>query len=124
MRRAKHGSGPPAHIVGFEDPSEPGNGSPTHSSPKISGSSYALAGWNTNLYTSSCSSKFDTYMSDVEFSPDGSYFVVSTSGAHPPSRKTDFDRGRLQQARGNRTTQRVLVPQWGLREVGQSPIGT
>ena len=39
-----------------------------------------LSTWTTNLYTSGCSSKFDTYMSDVEFSPDGTYFVVSTIG--------------------------------------------
>ncbi len=42
---------------------------------------YALSPWSTNLYTSTCSTKFETYMSDVEYSQDGSYFVVSTSGA-------------------------------------------
>ncbi|MET0837990.1 MAG: PKD domain containing protein, partial [Marmoricola sp.] len=29
-----------------------------------------LNGWSTNLFTSACSSKFDTYMSDVEYSPN------------------------------------------------------
>ncbi len=47
----------------------------------ISGAAYALSTWSTNLFTSSCSSNFETYMSDVEYSPNGQFFVVSTSGA-------------------------------------------
>ncbi len=41
--------------------------------------SYSLSPWNTNLFTAACSWKFETYMSDVEYSPNGQFFVVSTS---------------------------------------------
>jgi PKD repeat protein len=37
--------------------------------------------WNTTLYTPICSpNAFDSYMRDVELSPDGSFFVVATTG--------------------------------------------
>jgi PKD repeat protein len=37
--------------------------------------------WATTLYSPICSpSAFDSYMRDVEMSPDGSYFVVGTTG--------------------------------------------
>jgi PKD repeat protein len=41
-----------------------------------------LSPWRTTLYTQACSSSFDTYMTDVEYSPGGDYFVVSTTGAY------------------------------------------
>ncbi|GAA1522659.1 PKD domain-containing protein [Nocardioides humi] len=38
--------------------------------------------WRTLRYTPACQKNaFDSYVRDVDFSPDGSYFVVATSGA-------------------------------------------
>lgn len=53
-----------------------------------------VADWYTNRYSNDisgsaqayqCYDNFDTQMRDVEFSPDGSYFVVVTSGGAPDS---------------------------------------
>jgi hypothetical protein len=36
--------------------------------------------WNTTRYQPLCVAKFSSYIRDVDFSPDGSYFVVATTG--------------------------------------------
>jgi Malectin domain len=49
-----------------------------------SGVTTSLASWSTNRYDrahNSCAGVFDTFMRDVDFSPDGTYFAVSSTGA-------------------------------------------
>jgi hypothetical protein len=38
--------------------------------------------WATTRYQQQCAAVFDTYMRDVDVPPDGSYFVVGTTGAY------------------------------------------
>lgn len=40
-----------------------------------------LSGWSTQRYVAQCTRRFDTYIRDVDISPDGAYFVVVTTGA-------------------------------------------
>jgi hypothetical protein len=41
----------------------------------------SVSSWKTDLYGNNCHPVFDTYMRDVDISPDGSYAVVVTTGA-------------------------------------------
>ncbi|MQA96357.1 MAG: hypothetical protein GEV11_17550 [Streptosporangiales bacterium] len=36
--------------------------------------------WSTEMYRPHCRSAYDTYMRGIDFAPDGSYFVVTTTG--------------------------------------------
>jgi hypothetical protein len=50
----------------------------------VGGAAASVAPWATNRFDAAhndCASVFDTFMRDVDFSPDGSYVVVSTTGA-------------------------------------------
>jgi hypothetical protein len=42
----------------------------------------SVSDWATTRYQQQCAAVFDTYMRDVDVSPDGSYFVVGTTGAY------------------------------------------
>jgi hypothetical protein len=42
----------------------------------------SVSTWHTSLYQGQCAPVFDTYMRDVDISPDGSYFAVSATGAY------------------------------------------
>lgn len=60
---------------------------------KISSSSSKLASWRTDLFESRCAKQFDTNMTDTAFSPDGSYFAVSTNGSYGGSRSLTGESG-------------------------------
>jgi PKD repeat protein len=42
----------------------------------------SVTDWSTNQYGDGCNRNFPTYMRDVDYSPDGSYFVAVTTGAY------------------------------------------
>jgi hypothetical protein len=49
----------------------------------------AVANWQTDRYSEACATVFDTYMRDVDMAPDGSWFVIVTTGAYRASRLCD-----------------------------------
>ena len=49
--------------------------------------------WNTSGYTATCASgAYDTYMRDIAFAPDGSYFAVAATGGGTFDQNTDGTR--------------------------------
>lgn len=74
----------------------------------LSGQSAQLANWDTVRYADQCSQSFDTYMRDVEFSPDGKYFVVTTTGAYGGTAKLCDTQARWE----NATTGGGQQPTW------------
>jgi hypothetical protein len=56
----------------------------------ITGPAAALTGWYTDAYAPPCAPDFQAYLRQVKFSPDGSYFVVvSTGGTNAPDKLCD-----------------------------------
>ncbi|AGL14956.1 delta-60 repeat domain-containing protein [Actinoplanes sp. N902-109] len=55
-----------------------------------SGPAAALLSWYTDAYKPECMKGFDTYLRQVKFSPDGTYFVVAATGrASSPTKLCD-----------------------------------
>ncbi|SFF86617.1 PKD domain-containing protein [Actinopolymorpha cephalotaxi] len=82
----------------------------------IGGTSASVANWQTDFYpmvksdgTSFCSSSFDSYMRDIDISPDGNYFVVTTTGAYAggPPKSCDTNSRFETRARGT-----GITPTW------------
>ncbi len=74
----------------------------------LSGAAPRLTGWGTEAYAAACSRRFPSYLRDVDISPDGTYFVVVTSGgAH---RRTLCDTAARFELRGEPDER----PTWGL----------
>ncbi len=48
----------------------------------IGGTSAVVSDWATSFYDGNCASAFQSYMRDLDISPDGQYAVVSTTGAY------------------------------------------
>jgi hypothetical protein len=70
--------------------------------------SVTIANWNTDRYTPRCAFRaFDSYVRDVAYSPDGSYFVIVATGA--PNTGTLCDAVARWEANATGTT---LQPTW------------
>jgi hypothetical protein len=81
----------------------------------IAGRTAALTSWYTDAYKPACMKGFDTYLRQVKFAPDGSYFVVAATGrASAPDRLCD-SAARFETTGGGRHN-----PTWVQRTGGDS----
>jgi hypothetical protein len=64
----------------------------------------SVSSWRTDAYAPECAPAFDTYMRAVDFAPNGSYFVVVTTGAWPAPWKLCDSAARFESGRGGRPT--------------------
>ncbi|GIF08580.1 delta-60 repeat domain-containing protein [Actinoplanes siamensis] len=81
----------------------------------VGGSSAELTGWYTRAFEPQCMKGFDTYLRQVKFSPDGSYFVVAATGRASSAQKLCDSAARFET---NRTGEQL--PTWVQRTGGDS----
>lgn len=56
----------------------------------VAGLAAVLTGWSTIRFAAACMKGFETYIRGIDFSPGGSYFVITTTGrASSPDRLCD-----------------------------------
>ncbi|WP_449063369.1 hypothetical protein [Planomonospora algeriensis] len=70
----------------------------------IGASPAKVASWRTDAYAPACKPTFPSYVRGLDFAPDGSYFVVVTSGGPGGPRKLCDSTARFETARAARRT--------------------
>ncbi|GGK99516.1 hypothetical protein Sme01_60770 [Sphaerisporangium melleum] len=68
----------------------------------------AVTGWRTEAYTAVCKDVFPSYVRGLDFSPDGQYFVVVTTGGAKGPRKLCDSAARFE----TYSRDRVVRPTW------------
>jgi len=81
----------------------------------VAGPAAAVLNWYTDAYKPECMQGFDTYLRQVKFSPDGSYFVVAATGRASSSIKLCDSAARFETAGSGRHD-----PTWVQRTGGDS----
>jgi hypothetical protein len=81
----------------------------------VAGTSAKLMDWYTDAYKAECMKGFDTYLRQVKFSPDGSYFVVAATGRASSPTKLCDSAARFETAGAGRHN-----PTWVQRTGGDS----
>ncbi|WP_185446523.1 hypothetical protein [Kribbella qitaiheensis] len=72
-------------------------------------SSASVSGWYSSLWNNTCSTAAPSYTRDVDFSPDGSFFVIVTTGAGFPDEKNRLCDSA---SRWNTNDQKTTYPIW------------
>jgi hypothetical protein len=81
----------------------------------VSGPKALLSNWYTDSFVQNCDTSLDTYLRGVDFSPDGAYFVVVTTGALAGPGKMCDSASRFESAGAGRH-----LPSWVNRTGGNT----